>query len=86
MNTSEATCVLDRVQTRETDLSGLDPREQFAATLHLTTEHYVEHGGTAEDAAYFLLAAARSALERKPDFSANTALAREYLQAALELL
>lgn len=85
MKTSTAfSSALDLAQSH--DLRGLDTREQYAATLHHTTEQYLEQGGATEDAAYFLIAAARAALENKPEFSTNAALAREYLQAALELL
>jgi predicted RNA polymerase sigma factor len=68
------------------DFRGLDAREQFAATLHLAIDHYTKEGVPSEDSAYFLIAAARAALDNSDRFSTNTRLAREYLQAALELL
>lgn len=87
MNTSATVCpVSDSALAVKSELHGLDTREQFAATLHLTTEQFIAEGGTREDAAYFLIAAARAALEQKPEFSPDTLLAREYLQAGLELL
>lgn len=68
------------------EFRGLDAKEQFAATIHLATEHYTAQGVTRADSAYFLMAAARAALEEQSEFSANARLAREYLQAALELV
>lgn len=87
MNTSACACTpSDFALLVKAEFRGLDTREQFAATLHLTAEQFMEQGVSSEDAAYFLLSAARSTLEEKTEFSANTLLAREYLQAALELL
>lgn len=68
------------------EFRGLDPKEQFAATIHIATEHYTEQGVTSVDTAYFLMSAARAALQDNAEFSANARLAREYLQAALELI
>lgn len=87
MNIAATDCLpLELALTVSTELRGLDTREQFAATLHLTTDQYLSQNGTPEDAAYFLIAAARSALDQKAEFSPNAVLAKEYLQAALELL
>ena len=68
------------------EFRGLDAKEQFAATLHLATEHYGQQGVSSTDSAYFLMSAARAALQENAEFSANARLAREYLQAALELI
>ena len=85
MNTSACT-TSDFALLAKTELRGLDTREQFAATLHLTAEQYIDQGVTSEDAAYFLISAARTVLDQKNEFSSNAVLAREYLIAALELL
>lgn len=68
------------------EFSELDAREQFAVTLHQLTEDAVANGLPREDAAYFLLSAAREALDRKEEFSSDALLAREYIQAAVESL
>ena len=66
------------------EFSELDAREQFAVSLHHLTENAIANGVSAEDAAYFLLSAAREALDRKEEFSSDSLLAREYIQAAVE--
>lgn len=85
MNTSAATGPKPELALM-TELRGLDTREQFAATLHFTTEQFISQGGTPEDAAYFLISAARAVLDQESEFSPDTLLAREYLHAGLELL
>lgn len=68
------------------EFRGLDAKEQFAATIHIAREHYTAQGVMPADTAYFLISAARAALDEKAEFSADARLAREYLQTALELL
>ena len=68
------------------EFRGLDAKEQFAATIHLASEHYQAEGVSPLDRAYFLMSAARASLEENAEYSANARLAREYLQAALELI
>ncbi len=87
MNTTVVSSIAqDTACTQDADLRGLDSRERFAAFLHAQTEQCISEGMSSEDAAYFLISAAQAALDQKPDFATDATLAREYLQAARELL
>ena len=76
----------DRLSPSSSELRGLTAEEQFAATLHATLERFQAEGLLPGTQAYFLLSAARTALEQSETFSADQSLAGEYVYSALHLL
>lgn len=76
----------DWVGPMSSELRGLTAEEQFAATLHLAIERFQAEGLQPRVEAYFLLSAARAAIDQSDRFSPTQSLAREYVDSALQLL